>query len=286
MSVLSNVSPRYVGSEQKGRVSLLWLTFRSLLASLLLRWKTANTAFVILSFNFQVWRYTPTVAISLLRDLGAGVEQPFDCLIVQNGQAMQSMGRSMDWSLEDNMVDGLYLCATRTGRRSVHTPFVQAGAETSSTGLEAGPTVRRPDPRCSWKGNSRGGGCRCRGWKCGVLQGCTCPTIPHSISDPPSVPHVCYYCSRNDELLCGEDKWVFQFETPCICTRWTWALSGLWSRCPYFMTQRARDSVAPLRRISACLWGCKRCRCWREGVSVRIPVGRQCWGVVTYSVCR
>jgi len=33
-------------------------------------------------------------------DLGAGVEQPFDCLIVQHRQAMQSMGRSMDWTLE------------------------------------------------------------------------------------------------------------------------------------------------------------------------------------------
>jgi len=38
-------------------------------------------------------------------DLGAGVEKPFDCLIVQNSQAMQSMRRSMDWTLEDNMVD-------------------------------------------------------------------------------------------------------------------------------------------------------------------------------------
>jgi len=42
--------------------------------------------------------------------LGAGVEQPFDCLIIQNRQAVQSMGRSMDWTLEDNMVDGLFFC--------------------------------------------------------------------------------------------------------------------------------------------------------------------------------
>ena len=32
-------------------------------------------------------------------DLGAGVEQQFDCLIVQNRQTMRSM-RSMDWTLE------------------------------------------------------------------------------------------------------------------------------------------------------------------------------------------
>jgi len=52
-------------------------------------------------------------------DLGAGVEQPFGCLIIQNSQAMQYMGRSMDWTLEDNMVDGLFFCATLTGRRMI-----------------------------------------------------------------------------------------------------------------------------------------------------------------------
>jgi len=56
-------------------------------------------------------------------DLGADAEQPFDCLIFQKRQAMQSMKRSVDWTLEDNMVDGLF-CATLTGRRRGHTPFV------------------------------------------------------------------------------------------------------------------------------------------------------------------
>jgi len=36
----------------------------------------------------------------------------------------------MDWTLEDNMVDGLFFCATLTGRRGDHNTFVQAGAET------------------------------------------------------------------------------------------------------------------------------------------------------------
>jgi len=31
------------------------------------------------------------------------------------------------------MVDSLFFCATLTGRRGGHTPFVQAGAETSNT---------------------------------------------------------------------------------------------------------------------------------------------------------
>ena len=58
--------------------------------------------------------------------------------------AVQSMGRSMDWTWEDNMVDCLIFCATRTDRRGGHTPFVRAAAETSDPGAE----VVKPDPRC------------------------------------------------------------------------------------------------------------------------------------------
>jgi len=49
------------------------------------------------------------------------------------------------------MVDGLFFCATLTGRREGHTPFVQAGAETCDTGAEA----VEPDPGSSWEGHSR-----------------------------------------------------------------------------------------------------------------------------------
>jgi len=48
---------------------------------------------------------------------GAGVEQSFDCLIVQNRQTLHSVGRLMDWTLEDNMVDGLFFRTTLTYRR-------------------------------------------------------------------------------------------------------------------------------------------------------------------------
>jgi len=124
-------------------------------------------------------------------DLRTGVEQPFNCLIVQNRQAVQSMGRSMDWTLEDDMFDRLFFCATLTGRRGGHTPFVQAGAETSHTGAEA----VKPDPGFSWEGHSEEGGCRCRGWKCGVLWGC--PSTPHSTGNPPTAPHACCCCQIN-----------------------------------------------------------------------------------------
>jgi len=49
------------------------------------------------------------------------------------------------------MTDGLFFCATLAGRIGGHTPFVQAGAETSDTCGEA----VKPDPRFSWKGHSR-----------------------------------------------------------------------------------------------------------------------------------
>jgi len=48
------------------------------------------------------------------------------------------------------MVDGLFFCSTLTGRRGSHTPFVQAGAETSDTCAEA----VKPDPGSSWEGHS------------------------------------------------------------------------------------------------------------------------------------
>ena len=84
MSVLSNVTPRYVGLKQKGRVLLLRLTVSSHLASLLFRWKTANTAFVVLSFNFQVCRYSPTVAMSLLSTPSTVFQSLSACMIARS----------------------------------------------------------------------------------------------------------------------------------------------------------------------------------------------------------
>jgi len=207
---------------------------------------------------FFFWASSSNHCLAAL-DLGTGVEQPFDCLIFQNRQVVQSMRRTMNWILEDNMVDGLFFCATFTGRRGGHTPFVQAGEETCDTGAEA----VKLDPGCSWEGHSGGCGYRCRRWKCGVLW--YCPPTTHSIGDPPTAPHVCCCCQMEwwvwytksgsdkcpynenhgqwkrykrhianvsitpviiisalqiDALLCGGYKWVSQFEAPCLCTRW------------------------------------------------------------------
>jgi len=58
----------------------------------------------------------------------------------------------MEWTVEDNMVDSLFFCTTLTGHRGGHTPFVQAGVETSNTGAEA----VKPDPGSLWEGHSTG----------------------------------------------------------------------------------------------------------------------------------
>jgi len=51
------------------------------------------------------------------------------------------------------MVDGSVFCATLTGLRESHTPFVQAGAGTSNTGAEAVNT----NPGSSWECHCGGG---------------------------------------------------------------------------------------------------------------------------------
>jgi len=63
---------------------------------------------------------------------------------------MYSMGLLMDWTVEDNMVNGLFFCATLTTRVGGRIPFVQAGGETSDTGAE----VVKPDSSCSCKCHS------------------------------------------------------------------------------------------------------------------------------------
>ena len=84
VSDLSNVTPRYLGSEQKGRFSLLYLTLSSRLVSLLLRWKAADTDFVVLSCSFQVWRYSLTVAMSLLSTPSTACQSPSACRIARS----------------------------------------------------------------------------------------------------------------------------------------------------------------------------------------------------------
>ena len=68
-------------------------------------------------------------------DLGAGVEQPFDSLIVQNRQSMQSMRRSMAWTFEDNMVDSLFFCGCSAAVKSDPSCFLEGQPGGVGTGV-------------------------------------------------------------------------------------------------------------------------------------------------------
>jgi len=108
------------------------------------------------------------------------------------------------------------LCHTHRPQRG-HTPFVQAGSETSDTGVEA----VQPDLRCSWKSHSRSV----------VADVGDESTKPRSVVQPlrlriPSrstqstARMLLLLSDKLDELLCSGYKWVSRFEAPCICTRW------------------------------------------------------------------
>ena len=134
------------------------------------------------------------------------------------------------------MVDSLFFCATLTGRREGHTPFVQAGAETSDTSAE----VVNADPGSSWEGHS-GEVCWCLELKCGVLWVVRPLCVPLMIRPLRRT----YVVVRDaDDLLCDEYKWVSRLR--CRATALYGWVSAEWSRCPGSMTRRPRDSVAPL----------------------------------------
>ena len=190
-----------------------------------------------------VWVSSSFVHCLATLDFRAGVEQPFGCLNVQNRQAMQSMGKSMDWTLEDDMVDSLFFCATLTGRRGGHTPFVQAKQKRPI------PVRRRLSQTQALLGRVILGGFT------GVLWGC--PPTPYSFDNLPTAPHVCCCCQRTHELLCNRYKWVSRFEAPCNSTRWT-------GEC--WVKQMSRHGVLEIVRLHCdeaqqvgCLWGLESC---------------------------
>ena len=86
----------------------------------------ASVMLAIVFFFFIVWAR-------------AGVDQPFDYLVIQNRQCqvMRSMGRTMDWTIKDNMVKGLFFCSTLTSCGRGDTPLIQgcSGAGTRGNGV-------------------------------------------------------------------------------------------------------------------------------------------------------
>ena len=92
-------------------------------------------------------------------------------------------GKSMQCTMKDNMVNGLFFCTTLTSCRRGHTSVVWTGAETTG---EGGSSLLLVGP-------FQGGWChcQCRGWKSGISS-CS-PTTPHSLGDPLRALHFCCY---------------------------------------------------------------------------------------------
>jgi len=136
-------------------------------------------------FFFVVWASCYNPMLGRTRS-GAGVEQPFDCLIIQNRQAVQSVGYSMDWTLEDNSVDSLFFCATLTCRKRGHNPFVQGEAETSKT------DARRLCQNHAICGSAiPGGGCQMK------VRSLVFSNNSHSVGDRPRAPHFWFHYQMN-----------------------------------------------------------------------------------------
>jgi len=140
------------------------------------------------------------------------------------------------------VVDGLFFCTTLTGRRGGHTPFVQAGAETSDTGAES----VKPGPCSSWEGHS-GGWVPVSVMKMRNLVGLSVHSSFHWLS-----AHCATRMLLSDELM----RCCASSTNGCLhFRRRAFALDGRvsakWSRCPGSKARRVRDSVPPLRRSSA-----------------------------------
>ena len=138
---------------------------------------------------------------------------------------MQSMGRSMDWTLKDDMVDGLFFCATLTGRR----PYPICTSRTGNVPHRCGGGWA--GPRLFLGESFRVCVYQCLELKCGVLWGWP-PTL-HSIDDPPTAPHV---------SCCQKNWWVAVRRVQMGVSIWDavhlhsmdgWALSGADVQAPW-----------------------------------------------------
>jgi len=117
-----------------------WKTFKI--------WSTRKNSLVVSPSSF-VWATFFIHCLAAL-DFGAGVEQPFGSLIVENRHAVRGeiggfMGGRRGWRF------GLLHHTHRAQRRPYpNCTSRQAGAETSDIGAEA----VKPDPGSSWEGHS------------------------------------------------------------------------------------------------------------------------------------
>ena len=146
---------------------------------------------------------------------------------------MRSMVRSMDWTLENNMVDGLFFCATLTGRWGGR-PHLYKQERKRPTPVRMRLSRNQALLERVIRGGAGVGDENAQ--SCGVVR--------------PLRRTYVVVVRWNDEMLCGGYKWVSRFEAQCVRTRWTsehWMeqMSRLHGTVCY------RDSVAPLLQSSA-----------------------------------
>ena len=72
------------GLGAKGQGFVVVVDFQLTFIFLVVEVKTANTAFVVLSFNLHIWRYSPTVAMPLLCTSSTVCQSPSACMIARS----------------------------------------------------------------------------------------------------------------------------------------------------------------------------------------------------------
>ena len=144
------------------------------------------------------------------------------------------MGRSMHWTLEDNMRDGLFFCPTLTSLRESPYPICASrnrNVRHQCRGSWAGPTMFLAEPF-----QEVGSGTKVRSLV--VLSNLSAFHLTSVI-----------VVRWTDKLLSSGYKRVSDLR--CRAFPFDGQESAEWSRCPGTMGRRARDSVASLRRSSA-----------------------------------
>jgi len=194
----------------------------------------------------------------------------------------------------------------------------KARAESSDTAAEA----VKPDPRCSWKGHSRSVGAdvgdeskesrsivqpHCYWWSAQSA------AILFLLSD-----EMMSCCAADTNGCLGLRRRAFPLDRE-MSAEWSRCPGSIarsardsvaslrrssagWM--PRYLASEKKGRVSLFwltfcSRLATLLLRCKtadtlwkrwlanhRCRCWREGVQGRIPLGRLSWGVVTCCVCR
>ena len=141
------------------------------------------------------------------------------------------------------MVDGLFFCATLTGRRGGHTSFVQAGVETSDTGAEAvkldHAVLRRVIP---------GGWVPLSAMKVRSLVGLSAHSAFLWWSAQCAARMLLLVSDKLMNCAAGTNGC---FGLSPRASAFSVLVSAVWSRCSGSMERRPKGSVAPLRRSSA-----------------------------------